>query len=180
MEAKLRLGCWKDVRNTFARLSVNKHISSDTPSSLTRTAVGHITAVDEAPGVLSRRETTPSDLWVWLAGSSLGATCDPAYLHERRLFTFWTLCVFLGSVSSRCSCINHRRSAPAEQHRQRRFGSRLGTRADLGLATRTRESGSRLISREHSELQHRVCQQSRRWTDVFWPDKLCSWFTIRP
>lgn len=118
MEAKFRPGCWKEVRNTFARLSVNKHISSDTPSasptSLTRTAVGHITAVDEAPGVLSRRETTPSDLWVWLAARSLGATCDPAYLHERRLFTFWTLCMFLGSVSSRCSCINHRRSAPEE------------------------------------------------------------------
>lgn len=130
-EPKIRLRRWKGVRNTFTCLSVNKHISSDTPSAsrtfLTRTAVSHITAADEAPGVLSRRETTPSDLWVWLAGSSLGATCDPEYLHERRLFTFWTLCMFLSSDGSRCSCINHRRPAPAEQRCQWRCRSRLGT-----------------------------------------------------
>lgn len=136
-EPKIRLRCWKGVRNTFACLSVNKHISSDTPSAsrtfLTRTAVSHITAADEAPGVLSRQETTPSDLWDWLAGSSLGATCDPEYLHERRLFTFGTLCI--SSVQTAAAAV----VLITDARRQRNNAVSGGAGVDLGRS----RSGSR-------------------------------------
>lgn len=140
-EAKIRLRCWKGVRNTFTCLSVNKHISSDTPSAprtfLTLTAVSHITAADEAPGALSRRGTTPSDLWVWLTGSSLvQLVIQSIYMSAGYLLFGPFVCSSVQSAAAAVVLITDTR-------RQRNNAVSGGSGVDWGLGrSRSGHSGS--------------------------------------